>query len=125
MTATKTFLALVLAPLGAMLVAGASFAQDADHGKAVFKACAACHTAEHTNRIGPGLGGVVGRQAGTAPSFNYSAAMKAANRVWDAASLNEFLEAPQKAVPGNRMPFPGLKNEADRRDVIAYLETLK
>src|SRR5262249_19039256 len=28
---------------------------------------------------------------------------------------------PQKMIPGNKMPFPGLKTEQDRADVIAYL----
>ena len=38
-----------------------------------------------------------------------------------AATLDAYLMDPQKIVPGNRMPFPGLKTDQDRKDVIAFL----
>jgi cytochrome c len=107
------------------LTASSVYAQDAGHGKTVFKACAVCHATDHANRVGPGLGGIVGRKAGTVPGFRYSNAMKKSGIVWDAKTLDAYLESPQKAVPGNRMPYAGLKNAADRADVIAYLTTLK
>jgi len=107
------------------LIASPDYAQDAEHGKGVFKACAACHAMDHTNRVGPGLGGVVGRKAGTAPNFNYSNAMRNSGMVWDTTSLDAFLESPQKAVPGNKMPFPGVKDATSRADVIGYLARLK
>lgn len=114
---------LALMPMG--FIASPNYAQDADHGKSVFKACMACHTTDQNNRVGPGLGGVVGRKAGTAAGFNYSSAMKNSDIVWDAASLDAFLESPKKAVPGNKMPFAGIKDQAARADVIGYLTTLK
>src|SRR5690606_39041130 len=86
-------------------------AQDVRHGENVFRACAACHATDHTNRSGPGLQGIFGRTAGTASGFRYSRAMKESGIVWDDRSLDTYLAAPQKAVPGNRMPFAGLKNE--------------
>jgi cytochrome c len=101
------------------------YAQDAEHGKSVFAACAACHATDHANRVGPGLEGIVGRKAGTVPGFRYSNAMKSSGIIWDDKSLNAYLEAPQKIVPGNRMPYPGLKDGADRSDLVAYLATLK
>jgi cytochrome c len=107
------------------LVASLSYAQDAEHGKSVFQACAACHATDHANRVGPGLEGIVGRKAGTVPGFHYSNAMKNAGIVWDDKWLNAYLESPQKAVPGNRMPYPGLKDATDRADLVAYLATLK
>lgn len=100
-------------------------AQDAAHGQTVFKACAACHANDHTNRTGPGLQGILGRTAGTVSGFRYSRAMKQSGIVWDEKSLDAYLTAPQKAIPGNVMPFSGLKNERDRADLIAYLATLK
>lgn len=100
-------------------------AQDAAHGKAVFKACAVCHAIDQANHVGPGLGGVIGRTAGTGSGFRYSNAMKSSNIIWDAKVLDAFLESPQKVVPGNRMPYAGLKNPTDRTDLAAYLATLK
>jgi len=107
------------------VTADPSNAQDAEHGKTIFKACAACHAADQSNRIGPGLKGIIGRKAGTAPGFSYSSAMKQAGIVWDAKTLDSYLESPQKTVPGNRMAYLGLKNPTDRTDLVSYLATLK
>jgi cytochrome c len=107
------------------LIASPGDAQDAGHGKSVFEACAACHATDHANRVGPGLEGIVGRKAGTVSGFRYSNAMKNSGIVWDEKWLNAYLESPQKAVPGNRMPYPGLKDTTDRADLIAFLTTLK
>ena len=105
--------------------ASPGYAQDAEHGKNVFKACAGCHATDHANRGGPGLEGIVGRKAGTAPGFGYSDAMKNSGIVWDEKTLDAYLESPQKEVPGNIMPYLGLKNPTDRTDLVAYLATLK
>ena len=100
-------------------------AQDAEHGKTIFKSCAVCHATDHANRVGPGLEGIIGRKAGTAPGFPYSDAMRKSDIVWDTKILDAYLESPQKVVPGNRMPYAGLKNPTDRADLDAYLATLK
>ena len=73
------------------------------------------------NLLGPSLAGIVGRKAGTESGYSYSPAMKQADIVWDAKTLDGYLDNPQKVVPGNKMPFPGLKTQNDRIDVIAYL----
>ncbi len=94
---------------------------DAAAGRLVFRKCQACHSTEPGKALlGPSLAGVVGRKAGTEANYNYSPAMKQANIVWDAKSLDAYLADPQKVVPGNKMPFPGLKTEQDRADVIAF-----
>ena len=36
-------------------IANSGYAQDAEHGKTVFKGCATCHATDHANRVGPGL----------------------------------------------------------------------
>jgi cytochrome c len=105
--------------------ADAVHAQDAAVGEHTFAKCAACHAKDQTNTLGPGLSGIVGRHAGAVPGFHYSSAMKRANIVWDAASLDSFLASPQKAVPGNVMPFSGIPDPKERADLVAYLETLK
>src|SRR6516225_7182599 len=100
----------------------ASAAGDATAGRLVFRKCQACHSIEPgKNLLGPSLAGVIGRKAGTEAGFNYSPAMKSANIVWNAQTLDEYLSDPAKVVPGNKMPFPGLKTDHDRADVIAYL----
>ena len=50
--------------------------------------------------------------------------MKQANLVWDAKTLDSYLADPQSAFRGNKMPFPGLKTEQDRADVVAFLLAL-
>ena len=95
---------------------------DVAAGKLVFRKCQACHSLEPgKNGLGPSLVGIVGKKASSVPNFNYSPAMKASNLTWDVATLDAYLSDPQKSVPGNKMPFPGLKTENERNAVIAYL----
>jgi len=95
---------------------------DVAAGKLVFRKCQACHSLEPgKNGLGPSLAGVVGRPAGSVPNYNYSPAVKGSKLTWDVATLDNYLSAPEKLIPGNRMPFPGLKTENERSAVIAYL----
>jgi cytochrome c2 len=99
---------------------------DAAAGKSVFVKCSLCHYAEAGRvKIGPPLWGVVGRPSGSVPGYSYSSAMKAYNHVWTPENLFTYLAAPMKVVVGTKMAFVGLPNETDRKNVIAYLETLK
>lgn len=126
MRAVDRMFAIVSVPLViATFINGANAAGDPAKGQLVFAKCAACHAKDKSNRTGPGLLGVVGRQAGSVQGFHYSRAMKAAHMVWDDKSLDAFIAAPQKAVPGNVMPFAGVPDQQQRTDLIAYLETLK
>lgn len=103
---------------------GTSAPADEAAGRQVFRKCQACHSLDPgKNLIGPSLAGIMGRKAGAEPGFTYSDAMKHADITWDSKTLDAYLNDPQKLVPGNRMPFPGLKSEHDRSDVIAYLAT--
>ena len=99
-------------------------AQDATAGKAVFAQCAACHSVDGSNGVGPSLQGVVGRKVATFPGFRFSRAMKAAGTTWDATMLDGYIADPQKALPGNVMPFSGIPDAKLRADLIAYLKTL-
>jgi len=95
---------------------------DPTAGRLVFRKCQACHSMEPgKNTIGPSLSGIIDRKSGTGPNFDYSPAMKQANITWTPTTLDAYLADPQKVVPGNRMPFAGLKTEHDRKDVIAFL----
>jgi cytochrome c len=95
-------------------------------GKSVFNKCAICHSASPGKTvIGPTLFGIVGRPSASVAGFSYSDAMKAANKTWDAATLDTYLTDPKAMVPGTKMTFAGLPNPQDRANVIAYLATLK
>jgi cytochrome c2 len=101
----------------------ANAAPDAVHGQELFtERCTACHAIDH-NKAGPMLGGVVGRKAGSAPGYHYSAALKNAGLTWSRDSLDQWLAAPQKFVPGARMPVRVL-DEPSRRDIVAYLQKI-
>src|SRR5689334_4835558 len=83
---------------------------DAAAGRLVFRKCQACHSIEPgKNMLGPSLSGVIGRKSGTESGYNYSPAMKSAGIVWGPQTLDQYLTDPAKVVPGNKMPFPGLK----------------
>lgn len=116
----------VLAVIATVSSSPALAAGDATAGAVVFKKCLLCHTNEAgKNKIGPSLFGVVGRHSASIPDYNYSEAMKSANKVWDEQTLDVYLTSPKAMVPGTKMTFVGLPDEKDRQDVIAYLETLK
>ena len=106
----------------------ASAEPDPKKGKKVFNKCKACHFADkEKHKVGPHLVGVVGRPVASADGFKYSDAMKAKAAefgTWTEENLMKFLENPKGVVPGTKMTFAGLKNEQDRKDVIAYLKSL-
>ena len=93
-------------------------------GDQIFRRCVACHTVDKggSNGIGPNLHGVVGAAVASKPDFSYSGAMKAKGGVWDEAALDAYLKAPMKAVPGTRMAFAGVIDDADRKALILFLE---
>ena len=112
------------APAAAALVTYASLTGDAAKGEKVFLQCKACHQVEPgKNGVGPSLHAIVGRTAGQIAGFNYSAANKNSGITWTEEKMFEYLEAPQKTIPGTKMAFAGLKKPQDRADVIAYLKT--
>lgn len=99
----------------------ANAAPDPVHGQALFnERCTACHALDH-NKIGPMLGGVVGRAAGSAAGYKYSAALKNAGLTWSEDKLDQWLADPKKMVPGVRMPVRVL-DAPSRHDIIAYLQ---
>lgn len=112
------------------LVAGIApaTANDAAAGEQIFKRlCSTCHiaTADGRRGVGPTLWNVVGRKSGTVEGFRYSTANQNANIVWAPDILDKYLTNPRAVVPGTTMAFAGIRNDAERANVIAYLQTLK
>lgn len=119
------------------VVGGPALAADAAKGEAIFKKrCVACHTVEAgKNKVGPSLFGVVGRKAGVEPKFKYSESYQEAGQkglTWTEDKITAYLEDPKAfmiEVSGDpkaktKMVFK-LKPEDQRRDVAAYLATIK
>jgi cytochrome c len=98
-------------------------AANATAGQAVFNRCKVCHTIEAGGRnvVGPNLHGIFGRTAGSVPNFTYSPAMKESGVVWNDDTMAKYLRDPKQFIPGDRMAFPGIKDEEQLADLLAYL----
>jgi len=95
----------------------------AQSGAALFTAqCAGCHALD-ANKVGPALGSVFGREAGSLPTYPYSSALKSAHLVWTADSLDSWLKNPAAFLPGAQMPMH-VEDPTIRKDIIAYLASL-
>jgi cytochrome c len=114
----------VFVAAGLALVNFASAAADAEHGRLLYSACAACHN-DRADAVGPNLKGVFGRKSAAREDFRYSGPMTRANLVWDESNLKAYITDPQAKVKGNRMPYGGLASGSDVDDIIAYLKILK
>jgi len=92
-------------------------------GAKVFKKCAACHSVNQggSNKIGPALWGVLGRQVGSVAEYKYSKAMAAYEKNWSFEEMDGFLLKPKEWIKGTKMSFAGLKNDKERAAVILYL----
>ncbi|MEH6665506.1 MAG: cytochrome c family protein [Brevundimonas sp.] len=97
---------------------------DTENGRRVFARCRSCHTLPQggPNMTGPNLWGVFGRQAGSLEGYNYSPALREADFTWTAERLDQWLNDPRGFLPGNKMAFAGVRDETDRRDLIAWLK---
>jgi cytochrome c len=116
----------VLAGLGIATGGFASFAHadgDPEAGKKTFAKCKACHVLDkEQNRVGPHLVDIFGRAAGAVDGFKYSDAMLNSGITWDEATMDAYIADPKGYIPKNKMAFPGLKDEEDRANVIAYIK---
>ena len=112
---------LLMLTLG--LIPTAGIAADTAAGQAIFNRCKICHTLESGDRntVGPNLHGVFGRKAGTSEGFVYSEGMKSSGITWDDEQVAKYLHNPREFIPGNKMAFPGIKDDKEMADLLAYL----
>jgi cytochrome c len=102
-------------------------AQDAAAGQRVFNQCRACHTIDEGGRngVGPNLHGVFGRRAASVEGFRYSPNMRElaeGGLTWTEENLDKYLTNPKSLVPRGSMAFAGIRNDQQRKDLIAYLK---
>ncbi len=132
----------LIASLSLVIIASPAFAAgDPAAGEVDFRKCKSCHSIiapdgtaiQKGGATGPNLYGVIGRQIGTFPGFDYSDFTKAAGAdgtVWDAAKIVAYLPDPSawlqqktgNASAHSKMAFK-LKDGAE--DVAAYLASIK
>jgi cytochrome c len=111
---------MLLLPL--ILVAQAQGLGDVQRGAQVFAQCKVCHSLEAgKNMLGPSLHGLIGRKAGSVPGYAYSPAMKNANVTWNEDTLSKYLSDPKAFIPGDKMPFAGIKDPSKLGDLLVYL----
>jgi cytochrome c len=105
----------------------ATLAQDVAAGEQSFNKCRPCHDVgpDAKNKLGPPLNGIDGRKAGTFEGFNYSDPLKALGTTWDKAKFLQWIENPQAVAPGTRMAFAGIKDDAERQNLWAYVNEFK
>ncbi|MDE5440841.1 c-type cytochrome [Bradyrhizobium sp. CSA207] len=112
--------------LAAVLASSPGLAQQdaVARGQRDFRACMPCHSLEpDRNMTGPSLAGLWGRKAGSLESFErYSDALRSSGIIWDERSLDAWIMDPDRMVPGNDMPFNGIKDDRARADLLAFLK---
>ena len=120
---------LMIAATSAFLVSGLA-ATEAMAGAE--KKCKSCHNFSAKHKTGPGLKGVVGRDAGSTDFKKYSKSLKAGGWTWDEEHLRAWMCNSKKAIK----EFTGDKKaktkmakqkvcDAERQDeIIAFLKAL-
>lgn len=126
----RLMMTMVMAAAASMPVAAFADEGDAAAGQRVFNQCRACHTINEGGRsgVGPNLWGIVGRRAGSIEGFRYSSNLRelaAGGLTWTEDRLRAYIQNPKSVVPTGSMSYPGLRNETQLRDLMAYLAAQK
>lgn len=105
-----------------LLLQNASFA----NGEKIFKKCVSCHNIAQgaANKVGPNLYKIIGKKIASSNGFTYSKSFiekNSQNFIWTEEAFFNYLYAPKKFIPGNRMAFAGIKNEKELADLLKYI----
>jgi cytochrome c len=119
MTKTLLIAAAVLATS-----TGLTLAQDLTAGATSFKKCGPCHDVGPTakNKLGPQLNGLDGRKTAQVAGYNYSDANKNSSIVWSEATFLEYIKDPKGKMPGTKMVFVGIRDEAEAKNLWAHIK---
>ncbi len=92
-------------------------------GERVWRTCRACHAIEPGRHgAGPSLYGIVGAPIAAQDwGRPYSPALRAVGGVWSVERLSAYLENPRAFAPATTMAFAGIRDPADRLNLIAWL----
>lgn len=105
-------------------------AADVGRGAGVAKqACGTCHAFEEgaASKLGPTLGGLLGRQIAGVAGFSYSSSLverAKTDKVWGYENLNAFILNPKGYASNTKMAYAGEKSDTRRGDLIAYLRSI-
>ncbi len=120
---------LAVAAVAGLSTTGQAIAADAGNGEALYRSiCAQCHSIDPgSHRTGPSLHKIWGAPIGAREGFEYSDAFRQAasdGLVWTPENLNTFVERPRRLIKGNKMAYLGLRDDADRADLLEYLKQM-
>lgn len=89
--------------------------------------CLSCHAfrPDQPELEGPPLWGVVGRSVASVEGYEYSGALRAKGGSWTRERLDRWIAGPVAVTPGTTMTLGGVRNAADRKVVLDFLETLR
>jgi cytochrome c len=106
-------------------VGGGSAAHAAQSGADLYdQECGDCHSLARPpkNKKGPSLVGIMGKPAAGVPNFAYSAALRSADLVWTADTMDAYIRNPKAVVTGGgKMKYDGLSDAAERAAIIQFL----
>lgn len=120
----QTLSVLILLIGSASSTFAAEVSGDPTAGARTYRVCAACHSLQPGVHLsGPSLAGLWGQPAAAIAGFGrYTKALSEADLTWDAATLDAWLDRPDRVAPGTTMTFRGLASAETRANLIAFLK---
>jgi cytochrome c len=110
----------------ALLLLASAPAIAEEDGARLFTPCRACHSLDPAERglPGPNLSGVLKRNIGGDPAFDYSPVLRKARDDglrWNTQRLQTFLADPAAMFPGLWMSMRGIEDAAERQALVRFL----